>query len=547
MPTLKKVLAPPKDLQKEIRDELRMTAAMRCYSIMRSGNAKSLQMQYETMSNLFHGDEPSIVSNIKMLCNGSYVYREIFDLEEVTEAITSKASQTTSLSQQPKMTLKLNLSRDKSRMYYANKDILRSDLEKKSRNGKQLVSGRSILEMAKKGTAYYRKALSFASKKFDLEKMAVIESGNSIEDVIEYVRIEMYQIILKEELAKRKTIVLDDDDVINDDDDNEELEDNYLESLKNKDNSSTNENSKTSAPSYTPKDNPTSDDQEDEKNCLNDENHNKNKTDKTILNNSTTAIPSNKLKKTKVQKVTPPENWFFPCWISFIAYGPFVEKSQRLPLLEITDASKDVVKSRLQKRKCEKMEKAVKRTTDETADRGYSTDQKIQLEMIDLSRKQTNDRGRESILMGLCIQEHALTKQIDRAERMADRRAPESMDDLSNKWWKKVDDLIKEQEKVISKIAEINNRAMTNDVKGVKKTQTSINGSKNSVLTAELTNTMQKASEVEVQSSFSKDDDFSLNQNNTNGSIDCHINTATNTDNITTVTSMTTETSTLDI
>ena len=111
----------------------------------------------------------------------------------------------------------------------------------------------------------------------------------------------------------------------------------------------------------------------------------------------------------------------------------------------------------------------------------------------------------------------------------------------------KVDDLIKEQEKVISKIAEINNRAMTNDVKGVKKTQTSINGSKNSVLTAELTNTMQKASEVEVQSSFSKDDDFSLNQNNTNGSIDCHINTATNTDNITTVTSMTTETSTLDI
>ena len=193
------------------------------------------------------------------------------------------------------------------------------------------------------------------------------------------------------------------------------------------------------------------------------------------------------------------------------------------------------------------MEKAVKRTTDETADRGYSTDQKIQLEMIDLSRKQTNDRGRESILMGLCIQEHALTKQIDRAERMADRRAPESMDDLSNKWWKKVDDLIKDQEKVISKIAEINNRAMTNDVKGVKKTQTSISGSKNSVLTAELTNTMQKASEVEVQSSFSKDDDFSLNQNNTNGSIDCHINTATNTDNITTVTSMTTETSTLDI
>ena len=198
MPIVMKASLSPKDLPKEIRDELHMTAALRCYSVMRSGNAKSLQMQYDTMSNLFHGDEPSVASNIKLLSNGSFLYKDLYDLEENTDAITSKSSQSTLASQVPKLSIKINLSRDKSRRYYADKDIIRTDLEKKSRNGKQLVSGRSLLEMAKKGTAYYRKALALTHKKFDLDKMSVIESGNSIEDVIEYVCTEMYQVIFKE-------------------------------------------------------------------------------------------------------------------------------------------------------------------------------------------------------------------------------------------------------------------------------------------------------------------------------------------------------------
>ena len=53
--------------------------------------------------------------------------------------------------------------------------------------------------MAKRGTANYRKALSFATKKFDLDSMIVKESGNTIDDVIEYVRVEMYQQHLKQE------------------------------------------------------------------------------------------------------------------------------------------------------------------------------------------------------------------------------------------------------------------------------------------------------------------------------------------------------------
>ena len=64
--------------------------------------------------------------------------------------------------------------------------------------------------MAKKGTANYRKALSFAVKKFDLDKMEVLESGNSVEDVIEYVRCEMYKHLTKQvDNVKKKTITLE--------------------------------------------------------------------------------------------------------------------------------------------------------------------------------------------------------------------------------------------------------------------------------------------------------------------------------------------------
>ena len=67
------------------------------------------------------------------------------------------------------------------------------DLEKKNRTGDQLLSGRQILDMAKRGTKAYRKALAFASRKWDIEKGGPKESGNSINDIIEFVRKSMYR------------------------------------------------------------------------------------------------------------------------------------------------------------------------------------------------------------------------------------------------------------------------------------------------------------------------------------------------------------------
>ena len=219
----------PAELEKELRDELRLTAAMRCFSIMRSGSSKSTSAQHEYMFKLFHGDGNSVASNIEMLCNATYNYKDMYDVDD-TQAVVSKTDSADAESRLV-YSLKTCLHRDDTRKYYANIEITVRDLEKKGRNGKQLVSGRNLLDMAKKGTANYRKALSFAVKKFDLEKMEVIDSGNSIEDVIEFVRCEMYKHLILSENDKKKVINLDCDS--EDLDDNKDLEDEYLTDIKN--------------------------------------------------------------------------------------------------------------------------------------------------------------------------------------------------------------------------------------------------------------------------------------------------------------------------
>ena len=479
------------ELPKEIRDELRMTAALRCYSIMRSGGAKSLNAQYEYMSSLFHGDEPSIPSNIKMLSNGVYLYKPLYDVSSDNAVVLAKSA-TESSASPSNLSLKVTLSRNKSRLYFSNIDILYSDLEKKGRNGSQLVSGRNLLDLAKKGTANYRKALSFAVKKFDLETMHVKESGNTIDDVIEYIRIEMYQIHLKDEARKKKTIVIDG---VDDLDDNQDLEDDYLSSKK--DNNASNEKKKSTEHQVSKS---CDIDKEVKKEMLE-----KASTNKSLLKKKEAGSTSKKPEKS----IVPPPGWFFPSWFSFLTYGPFVDKDKRLSLLEISDASKNVVKSRAQKRKSDKIAKQLQRANDSSADRGFSTDQKIQLEMIDLTRQQTTDRSRESILMGLCVQEAALTKQIDRAERMAERLAPNDIEDVNNKWWNKVKNLIHKQELIVTEMANLNNLAIVSNKGG---SNNSLNSNKDSsTLTKCSSESFIETSNIEVLSDLSKDSTTSNN------------------------------------
>ena len=132
-----------KELQKELRDEMRLTAAMRCFSILRSGGSKSTSAQHDYMFNLFHGDGKSIPSNIEMLCSGSYFYKDLYDAVD-SETVLSKSDNTDAESR-ISLSLKANLYRDSSRTYFANVDILATDMEKKEGMGSSWYLGEIYL------------------------------------------------------------------------------------------------------------------------------------------------------------------------------------------------------------------------------------------------------------------------------------------------------------------------------------------------------------------------------------------------------------------
>lgn len=88
--------------------------------------------------------------------------------------------------------LKPSLSRDDSAFNYLGTDITFLDLQKKNRVGATLLNGWQLLDMAKQGLRDYRKALAFASDKWDVKKCQPIESGTNVDDLIDYVRCRMY-------------------------------------------------------------------------------------------------------------------------------------------------------------------------------------------------------------------------------------------------------------------------------------------------------------------------------------------------------------------
>ena len=58
-------------LPKEIRDELRMTCALRGYSHIKCGKGMKLKQQQKELARFYHGQAPNYPLQIKPLANGS--------------------------------------------------------------------------------------------------------------------------------------------------------------------------------------------------------------------------------------------------------------------------------------------------------------------------------------------------------------------------------------------------------------------------------------------------------------------------------------------
>ena len=108
------------------------------------------------------------------------------------------------------------------------------------------------------------------------------------------------------------------------------------------------------------------------------------------------------------------------------------------------------MQSRAENRKAEKIEKDLERAGDNMNKRGYSTNQHIQIEMLELQKKRNMSRNRESLLIG----ESAMSRQIESIERRALR-----YDELGkeHKLWEQYESFMDRLQELMQKISAINN------------------------------------------------------------------------------------------
>ncbi len=114
--------------------------------------------------------------------------------------------------------------------------------------------------------------------------------------------------------------------------------------------------------------------------------------------------------------------------------------------------------------------KSKERSNDIVNTRGYSTDQRISIESMNVNIRRLEHQKKESKLIGLSIQESAIRGQILGAENRAALRCPEY--DPNNIYWRRVDMLVQQQTDCVVMMNKYNSEMLIeNDGFGVIGTQ----------------------------------------------------------------------------
>ena len=137
--------------------------------------------------------------------------------------------------------------------------------------------------------------------------------------------------------------------------------------------------------------------------------------------------------------------------MAYVLWGPFAIESDKLSVFCLDDADKATVMSRSQRRKATIKKKAEERENDRSTVRGFSTDQRINIQALNINKKRLEHQRNQTFLVGLSIQESAMSRQIESAEKRATFRCP--VYDPFDIHWKIVDELIKDHSDLVKSIS----------------------------------------------------------------------------------------------
>jgi hypothetical protein len=110
------------------------------------------------------------------------------------------------------------------------------------------------------------------------------------------------------------------------------------------------------------------------------------------------------------------------------------------------------------KRKARRALKKEERSNDVVSVRGYSTDQRISIENMNVNIRRLEHQKKEVKMVGLSIQEAAIGRQITAAENRAALRCPQYNKD--NMYWRQVDILIQQQTECVVMMNKYNNEML---------------------------------------------------------------------------------------
>ena len=128
-----------------------------------------------------------------------------------------------------------------------------------------------------------------------------------------------------------------------------------------------------------------------------------------------------------------------------------MEPDKRLDINLVGDKNKTKgTGSRNNMRKEDAANKKKDAETDTSNDCGFSTEQRINIENLNIRKKEREDRNRESTLVGLSIEAGVVSRLVQAAERRAEQRCPDY--NATNQYWVKVDILLERESEVLSKI-----------------------------------------------------------------------------------------------
>ena len=100
------------------------------------------------------------------------------------------------------------------------------------------------------------------------------------------------------------------------------------------------------------------------------------------------------------------------------------------------------------------IEKASDSQNNTQSARGFTTDQRIDIETLGLQKESMLDRKHEVAMVALSLEEGSMSNLVEAVERRAAQRCPKY--NKSNVYWKKVDQLLLEQEELMEKIRNFN-------------------------------------------------------------------------------------------